>query len=841
MLFIIHVSSECTYFNDEPEKVKTISYAGFFPVDLSLQTNYHVVSISIKASCGITCQTNLIYTFTQLQYPSMVVKGKRIRIEFRVTELANAFVTLSYKEDYCFSHIKSNEYIQYTQDRYPYRLSAFYFNTPDKPNLYSNESDSNSDDVTSLTIYPQNYIISILSDNYISLYKNGFERPVPGSFVSTSELTMALSTRAEDVPTIPRFLSFQHISIYKNLSPIIYYSLDSHTTFDGEYEVDLFYWGRCRIFYILYYANKTKITRGSIDNGFPRKLKIPAVMDNYDPIGKYYISFSSFPPKDVYSRGNAMNSTSNAKCDIISFPFNAYKTNYHSYNLNTQELIIKENNQSNTTQYIYLYLHVGSYNSTSPYISVDYIDGIQFSPIQSVIYTSKNQYFTHMSPPLPTIDVYTQTDFPCDECVLYITIKLEPGQFIIMKTNYHYYPPSLSYSTPTTLSLPSASLPALFSLGYRSDNLSPLLLELTMDIQLPIYISISTKEYPTENIYEAIYTFSPNVTCDGKLETHVISQIMITKDASFYCNSCTYYGAIGYITPKTDNYQDYFTLFPVDTPFPADIISLITMIPSCTQGACDSCPPGRDPAANCEECSPGYYGTNCEPCSPCLSGKCDEGIKGSGKCVCDAMHDGPLCERCKHNYFGEECKKCPNCIHGRCDDGRNGNGKCICSGHYDPVSLCSDCSRGYFGANCTNQCPFSDGFPCSNHGKCDEGLAGKGICLCQQDFTGIDCSVPRNESTCTYFCVPTNGYCNNMAGRCSCYLGYYGKSCELSYGNYIFICIVSIVIAFVAIVSGYTVLYYFVTIRRLTITTKTKKIPTQYGYQNTHSLYKSLL
>ena len=40
--------------------------------------------------------------------------------------------------------------------------------------------------------------------------------------------------------------------------------------------------------------------------------------------------------------------------------------------------------------------------------------------------------------------------------------------------------------------------------------------------------------------------------------------------------------------------------------------------------------------AQCERCAPGHYGPTCLPCMCGPGGTCDDGISGSGACVCSA-------------------------------------------------------------------------------------------------------------------------------------------------------------------------------------------------------------
>ena len=79
------------------------------------------------------------------------------------------------------------------------------------------------------------------------------------------------------------------------------------------------------------------------------------------------------------------------------------------------------------------------------------------------------------------------------------------------------------------------------------------------------------------------------------------------------------------------------------------------------------------------------------------------------------------------------------------------------SGHREG-STCEDCVSGYYGQTCT-ECPgFVDRTKqglasqvCSGHGKCDQGIGGKGNCTCENGFYGIACATCR-DSYCPMGC-----------------------------------------------------------------------------------------
>lgn len=234
-------------------------------------------------------------------------------------------------------------------------------------------------------------------------------------------------------------------------------------------------------------------------------------------------------------------------------------------------------------------------------------------------------------------------------------------------------------------------------------------------------------------------------------------------------------------------------------------------------------PAPTNPAASCP---PDFFGPQCSLCPLCLYGDCNDGVNGSGKCVCAGNFDGALCDDCKSGFAGFSCTvQCPACRDGGvCRDGRNGDGSCVCAAGwqgstcetrmtdgcpagqwgrppncaacpacrnglcerdtgrckcYDGAegALCDTCQLDYFGANCT-RCPacFS--------GYCRDGSFGDGQCACTSGFTGPQCSSCLNGFF-GQFCAPcpacVNGRCDDGiggAGRCVCDRGWAGDTCS---------------------------------------------------------------
>ena len=69
-----------------------------------------------------------------------------------------------------------------------------------------------------------------------------------------------------------------------------------------------------------------------------------------------------------------------------------------------------------------------------------------------------------------------------------------------------------------------------------------------------------------------------------------------------------------------------------------------------------------------------YPAPGCKDCNS--HGKCNQ---SSRMCVCNAGWTGETCNDCATGYFGAQCQACPTCLNGgRCDEGMNGSGMCVC-------------------------------------------------------------------------------------------------------------------------------------------------------------------
>lgn len=173
---------------------------------------------------------------------------------------------------------------------------------------------------------------------------------------------------------------------------------------------------------------------------------------------------------------------------------------------------------------------------------------------------------------------------------------------------------------------------------------------------------------------------------------------------------------------------------------------------------CDcSCAP---PAVNSAECN----GSGTLECSSC---QCNPGY-GAPQCTCP-LSMGAVQDRCRTGL--QECNGVGTCV---C-------GQCIC----DRVS--ADSELRYQGEQCQYDprvCPLARNengmlLPCAGNGVCINSM-----CVCNENFTGVDCDCPRDTSACRGCLDDETSVCSGegtcVCGVCVCsnYSLRFGQFCE---------------------------------------------------------------
>ena len=220
-------------------------------------------------------------------------------------------------------------------------------------------------------------------------------------------------------------------------------------------------------------------------------------------------------------------------------------------------------------------------------------------------------------------------------------------------------------------------------------------------------------------------------------------------------------------------------------------------------------------------CEPNYFGAECQPCPPCVSASsdgCNDGVDGTGECLCKLGFAGETCDRCADTFTGDSCDQCKrgwtdeNCD--RCDIGYGGANCDSCLSDWVTESdasgtLCRKCKPNRYGRNC-KQCPN-----CAQYGdtlatckdndwyeqnvyNADKCTSTGQTCSSQDDCASFNCKgecgdgrvtsgyVCESDDECLFgtcqfkTCCSENRY---SEGICACNrVGYYGPFCQKAPG-----------------------------------------------------------
>ncbi|KAM9312735.1 teneurin-2 isoform 3-T3 [Gastrophryne carolinensis] len=207
----------------------------------------------------------------------------------------------------------------------------------------------------------------------------------------------------------------------------------------------------------------------------------------------------------------------------------------------------------------------------------------------------------------------------------------------------------------------------------------------------------------------------------------------------------------------------------------SEILSFNTIILESVQDCPRNCDGNGECVSGVCHCFPGFHGADCAKaaCPVLCSGN---GQYSKGTCICYSGWKGAECDVPSSQCIDPECSSHGSCIEGNCvcSAGFKGDNceeaDCLdptCSNHGVCVNKECLCSPGWGGQNCElprTQCPDQ----CSGHGTY---LTDTGLCSCDSNWMGPDCSV----EVCSVDCG-THGVC--VGGACRCEEGWTGVACD---------------------------------------------------------------
>ncbi len=119
---------------------------------------------------------------------------------------------------------------------------------------------------------------------------------------------------------------------------------------------------------------------------------------------------------------------------------------------------------------------------------------------------------------------------------------------------------------------------------------------------------------------------------------------------------------------------------------------------------------------------------------------------------------------CQNGYYGPNCTQCNCSKHGMCDDGINGTGVCICKPHwFGEICNIPECRPKCINGQCTVVNNHKNDDEHNNHDDKDDSHDDRSICKCNENWAGRACDIPTN--LCAGVVCTAQDQCHN-AGTC---------------------------------------------------------------------------